>query len=81
MRRPGIVNGSRTNQAFEFIKAEIARTGRFPSDNDIRDHMGWRGTSGVNDTLLRLVEQGRLRRVAPHPGSRSKRPRSYEVSA
>ena len=61
MRPPGIKNGSRTNQVFEFIQSEIARTGTFPSNAAIRDRMGWKTLGAVQDTLIRLAGQRRLR--------------------
>lgn len=81
MRKPGIPNGSRTNQVFEFIKSEVDRCGQFPSVDAIRDHMGWKSRTAVRDTLIRLAGQRRLKRVDLPVVSAAKNPVHYEVIA
>lgn len=78
-RKPGIPNGSRTEEVFAFINAEIARCGRFPSHSAIMDHMGWLSSSSVNDTLQRLCIQKRIKRADVSPISAVKRRFEYEI--
>lgn len=45
-------------QIMAFIRERVKVTGQFPSKSEIRDHMGWKGTAGVQDVLYGLRRRG-----------------------
>lgn len=52
-----------TDRVLAFIKAEIAAGRGFPAPSDITRHMGWSTSAGVNDTMIRLQLDGKIRLV------------------
>lgn len=51
-----------TDKVLVFIRSEVASGREFPTHRQIADHMGWKGTPGVRDTLSRLKCRGDLSR-------------------
>lgn len=49
-------------KVLEFIQAECADGGTFPTLDAIRAHMGWKGNAGVYDVMHALVGLGFLTR-------------------
>lgn len=45
-----------------FLHAEVAAGRRFPSREQIRDHMGWKNESSVIDVLHTLAGRGDIKR-------------------
>ena len=48
-------------KVLDFIAGEVVCGREFPRATVIRDHMGWKTTSGVSDVLTALVCDGRVR--------------------
>jgi SOS-response transcriptional repressor LexA len=58
-----------TDRLLAFLKAEVAAKGEFPTRYAIAKHMGWKGTTGVNDALMRLRQRGEIRVKSRAPSS------------
>lgn len=71
--------GTQRERVFQFIQAEVARCGRFPSATAIRNHMGWKTTQGVSDCMTALVCDRKLRVKSRTPSGRSFR-YEYEIA-
>lgn len=73
-RKKQIYKSPRTNEALEFIRGFVRLRKRFPRNDEIAQHMGWKHDTSATDCLMRLVAQGHIIR---HEESRRYTHRRY----
>jgi DNA-binding MarR family transcriptional regulator len=59
-----------TAKVLAIIRDEMEKTGQFPERRIIADRMRWQTTSGVSETIGRLVYSGHLTRQQAPAGTR-----------
>ena len=62
MRRKGIKQGERRRQLLDYI-VEQNKLGRWPSHDEMREHMGWKNNQSVSDALVSMCAHGELIRI------------------
>lgn len=73
-RRKQLYKSPRTAEALEFIRGFVRLRKRFPRNDEIASHMGWKNDTSATDCLTRLVVQGHIVR---HEESRRYTHRRY----
>ena len=68
MKTKGIKQGTRRKKLLDFI-IEQDKLGRWPTHEEMREHMGWKNNQSVSDALVSLCAHGDLVRFLNAEGS------------